>query len=236
MRYATLICLSLALFTSCRRSAAPTEESRDLPAFEQITLRGVGQLRLSQGKQSGLMLTGSGRDLAAIKTEVKDGELIISPKDPLKALVPLVFYATVDKLDEIHLEGAGEVVSEGTLHLNTLKIDLAGTGSVHLTLDARKVDTSISGSGQVYLDGSADEQGLTMTGMGSYDTIDLKSKRAEVRLSGAGNVELGELEELDVKISGTGRVTYAGQPKVSERVLGAGKVEQRAAKTSPSSS
>ena len=233
MRTKILFLALMVALTGCKKSDKPTTETRDLQSFESIVLRGVGQLRIHQGKAPAIEISGSEREVAEIKTEVRDGELIIEPKDPVSALIPLVYNVTVDKLEAVELAGAGQVISEGTLVVDSLDLRLSGNGSAHLILDVDKIETTISGSGKVFLQGSGERQELKMSGMGTYDAEDLQSKSATITLSGAGSVELGTLEELDVKISGAGRITYDGEPKVTQQIFGAGSVAQRTSDDSP---
>ena len=69
---------------------------------------------------------------------------------------------------------------------------------------------------------------ITNSGAGLIDTHELRSSKADVNLSGAGQAEVYASEQLDVAISGVGRVTYSGQPKViNKNISGIGSVSAR---------
>lgn len=63
-----------------------------------------------------------------------------------------------------------------------------------------------------------------MSGAGSYRAPHLKCQRANVGLTGVGNVVVWVEETLTVSVSGVGRVEYYGNPEVKKTVQGLGQV------------
>ncbi len=83
----------------------------------------------------------------------------------------------------------------------------------------------MSGAGSIEAFGVTQELEVESSGAGKLDLRQLKAKAAEVEVSGAGSVRLGESDTLEVEISGAGTVRYRGKTKITKKdVTGAGKL------------
>ena len=235
MKTRTLIALSivsLLLFSAC--SVLPkvdpglqTTETREVSGFHAVRLNSVGDLRITQGDTDSLEIEAGENILPHIKTEVKDGILVIGMDDPQWSInlpTPIVFHISVQDLDSIDLTGAGNIQAGG-LKTDDLKINLSGAGNIAIeNLEAKTVDTSLSGAGNISLGGAVKDQAAFLAGLGSYQAGDLESENAKVEVAGAGGATVWATKVLDVIISGAGSVEYFGFPKISENISGVGSV------------
>ena len=67
--------------------------------------------------------------------------------------------------------------------------------------------------------------GISISGSGNIDALDLASQVAEIRISGSGSIRVNVQQNLDVRISGSGSVKYRGQPQISQSISGSGSVK-----------
>ena len=65
-----------------------------------------------------------------------------------------------------------------------------------------------------------------LAGAGTIDAKNLVSKKAEVKISGAGTAELSVTEELLTDVDGVGTLTYYGDPMLKNISGGLTDVEQ----------
>ena len=64
-------------------------------------------------------------------------------------------------------------------------------------------------------------------GSGAFRGDSLRSKRAEIDISGSGSAVVAVAEKLDVDVSGSGSVSYIGDPQVKKNISGSGSVRKQ---------
>jgi hypothetical protein len=74
--------------------------------------------------------------------------------------------------------------------------------------------------------GKANDQQVTVSGVGSYDGSDFATKTAKVNVSGVGSAIVNASDTLDATVSGVGNIEYLGNPKVTSHVSGVGTVKK----------
>jgi hypothetical protein len=65
-----------------------------------------------------------------------------------------------------------------------------------------------------------------LSGAGDIDAGDLIAQDVEVDLSGAGGARVYAKEMLDVSISGMGSVRYRGEPQIRKNISGLGSLKR----------
>jgi hypothetical protein len=208
-------------------------ETRPVSSFDRITLRGYGDIILEQGDNEALTIETSKEMLERIKTEVSDGELIISFKswfDIWFSHKPILYRIAIKNLQALGISGSGKVSSEH-LHADKLRLSISGSGDVDIDdLSAEELVVHTSGSARWELVGKVTRQEVHISGSGTYDAWGLDSQQALVRVSGSGHLTLKVEQSLDISISGAGDVSYLGDPQVNQSISGAGRVRKMAPK------
>ena len=183
-------------------------ESRDVGGFDEVELRGVGNLSIRQTGTEGLTVEAEEDVLPKIRTQVEDGRLVIAPESntAISTTEPINYELTVDDLRALKLSGSGDVEAEG--------------------ISTGELAVSVGGSGEVRISGEADRQQVLISGSGNYRAQDLRSKKVEIDVGGAGSAIVNASEALDARVSGAGSVEYVGDPTVEQEVSGAGQVSK----------
>lgn len=183
-------------------------EQRDVNGFDEVELRGVGNLSVRQAGSESLTVEAEEDVLPKIRTEVENNRLIISPEPntDIQTTEPINYKLTVKDLRGMEVSGSGDIDAEG--------ISTDGLGM------------NISGSGAIKASGSANDQKIGISGSGIYRAEGLESKKAEVDVEGAGSAIVNASEVLKAKVSGAGFVEYIGDPTVEKDVSGAGRVSK----------
>ena len=192
-----------------RGSGNVVTEERKVSGFTAVSLQGVGELVIDQTGSESLTVTGDDNLLPYVETRVRGSQLIISIKDNMlfSNVTGLTYYVTVNKIDSVELEGAGNVLVSN-LDNDDWYVNLAGTGNITVA-------------------GQVDQQTVEIDGAGAYTADELASREATVEQNGAGMVVVQVREQLDVRIDGLGTVEYIGDPSVTKTINGLGTVRQR---------
>jgi hypothetical protein len=221
-----------------REALQPQAVDRALESFHAIRIRGVADVALVQGTTPSIRIETSGNVPAV--AQVERGTLVISsggnqrdwrrwfldrePKTRPKVTI------TFTDLDRIAISGNVEAHATA-LRVPKLAIEVSGAGTLDLRgLDVEELRIEGSGSVKANVAGRATAQRIEISGAGEYEAADLASERAQVDVSGAGNVVVNAAKSLAVSISGAGQVSYLGDPALTKSISGLGRVRQLSGK------
>lgn len=120
------------------------------------------------------------------------------------------------KTGQLSLDASG--ASKVALNATAKEIEFELSGAVNLQseLTADRVTVDMSGGCKVELSGAAGNATFDLSGAGKVKAANLALKKAEVKSSGANNVEIYVTEALSVYSSGASTVRYKGKPSVFE--------------------
>lgn len=185
-----------------------TSESRDVSGFDEVELKGIGNLSIEQTGSESLTVEAEEEVLPKIRTEVDNNRLIIGPKPntSLSTSEPINYELTVKDLNALKVSGSGDVDVEGIV--------------------TEELAVGISGSGDVKIGGKAGSQDIEISGSSSYRAEDLESTEAKIEVGGSGSAIVNVSEDLEAEVSGSGSVEYVGNPTVNQDVSGAGEVRK----------
>lgn len=204
-------------------------ETREVEPFSSIDFDSIGQLNITQGDDLSLTVRAEENIMPRIITEVRNGTLEIEIERGISLDVnqPITYTLVVTDLDEIRLDGLGNVdIPE--LQTDELLVEVNGAGGIEINnLVAERLEANLSGLGSVELSGEVDHLVVDLPGSGNFDGENLRSQSASVSISGLGTANVWVVEDLDVEISGAGSVNYYGSPSVRQDVSGLGRVNHR---------
>jgi len=229
---AGLVCLpaadSAAGSKKVRGRGPVVSRTMDLDDVDAVVHEISGTLIIEQGRDEKLVVEAEQNLHEYLDIRQRGGTLRIGSRRrvDLRPTEPVRFRLTVRNLEEIALNGSGDVEADG-LDVPELELDLRGSGDVTLAdLAAGTLDVSISGSGDVEVDGRVDAQRIRISGSGDYDAVGLRSEAASAAVSGSGSIAIWVRETLEAAISGSGDIRYRGEPRLRRRsVSGSGDIE-----------
>ncbi|RTL59430.1 MAG: DUF2807 domain-containing protein [Sphingobacteriales bacterium] len=229
-----LIVSLITVFTSCRVVSGNHNvitETRSIGSFNEIHLSGFADVHIAQGKEEDLKISGESNLLQFIKTRVDNGVLIISTKEGvnIRNHDPIMIYVSTPGLERIRLSGAGNLVSDNKWNLNKkIEIRTSGAGRIKAELNCPQVEASLSGAGDIELMGETKDLEASISGVGSIKVRDLKAENADVRVSGAGSIDVFASVDLKARVSGVGSINYWGNPQhVDEHSSGVGSINKK---------
>lgn len=213
-------------------------ETRNITGVNRVILREYGQLIISQGETESLSLEGQDSVLAMVKTQVRNGELLLDIDGgwwdrTWRAITstvegkPLKYHLTLKKLDGLFVSGAVRVKSKG-FKFDNFQLILKGAGEIIMSdIQAQSIDIELPGAGLISLNGTVENQKVSLRGAGSYDAPRLKSANALVKLHGVGKASVWVENSLDAEVDGVGHIEYYGNPSVRKSVSGLGKISHK---------
>lgn len=217
--------IGLALLASFSTLSSTAQQTRAVGDFSGIKANGTFDILISQSDANTIKIDADENEQSQIKTEVKDGILIISGKGSTEKDRPIRI--GVKSLTSLIVSGASDVKTENELTCDKLFIESSGAGDVHLNIKASEIKTQISGAGDVILKGTAQLLDANVSGAGDLKASNLQVDKAIVKVSGAGDGKVNVKQSLDADVSGAGDVIYKGKPVDRNiNISGAGSVRE----------
>jgi hypothetical protein len=184
-------------------------ETRTINGVSSVSLVGDGMLEIEQTGTDSLTITADDNILPLLSSDVRDGELKLGVKNlaSIKETSQIRYRLTVKGLTGLSLVGDAEAEVR-KLATNQLKVNITGDGTIRI-------------------DGTVDDQSITILGDGKYDGTRLESKAATVSITGDGKLDIAVSEKLDVKILGDGKINYTGDPAITKSIIGDGSIDKK---------
>jgi hypothetical protein len=221
-------------------------EERDVPAFDSISFRGFGSLRVRRGEQR-IILSCDSNILPYVATAVSGGVLRIGLKPLTWALRSerLDFEVTLPELAGLSVSGScsadvdafsgvgfsgslsGSGAINATLDYSHATLRMSGSGDFSGIIAANGFELRSSGSGEARLVGSAEHAAIRLSGSATVSARDFAAAEADVVMSGSGRAEIRADKILRAGLSGACELRYWGDPSVAGRVSGAGRIRKQ---------
>lgn len=205
---------------------------RSVGDYEDVALAGWFDVDLVDGNEGELTLKGESNLLEHIKTEVKDGKLIIKTEKGVN-LRPsswnngIHITVPIERIDSATLSGSGDIVGKTTIKTDNFTTKIAGSGDISLTVEAESVKASVSGSGDINLAGKAVDFKVQVAGSGDIKAYDLEAENVTAQVSGSADIKVTATQSIDAKVSGSGDISYRGNPdKVQSKSSGSGDISR----------
>ena len=205
---------------------------RSVGDYDAIALAGWFDLDLVDGKEGEITLEGESNLLEYIKTEVKDGKLVIKVEkgvnlkpsswdDGIRITVP------VETINSLALSGSGDIVGKKTIKTDKFRTAMSGSGDITLSIEANSVDAAMSGSGDITLSGNTRDFEARISGSGDIKAYELEADNVDATVSGSADIKVTATKMLKARVSGSGDISYRGNPdKVDTKASGSGDISK----------
>lgn len=214
--------------TSESMDLVETSSSGSIDDFTEIRATTALDIVLRQGDKCDIQIdTDDESAKQYVKYQVRQGVLELTlRKGTIHNKITII--VTVRDLDRIDLSGAVAIRSEGILRLDDLDIRLSGASSVDLHLMLDELELRSSGSSDIELRGACNEFDIRTSGASSVDAFDFDVQKCEIHSSGASNIGISVVKELDLEADGASEIRYKGTPTIRRNnVSGAASVRQK---------
>lgn len=213
--FATL-CALVITTTSCHKNiirggGKEETETRIVGEFKKIDVDGSTNVTVVKDNEYHVIVSGYGNLLPAYETRLKGERLHLGYKpgyvnirnDNIRVEVHTPY------VDEVQINGSGNVNVNSGYDLNNFRAEVNGSGDMTI-------------SGNFYKEFEA-----YINGSGTIDAETTEVNRANVKISGSGNMYLRVIDYLDARITGSGDIYYYGNPTAVIEISGSGNVHKR---------
>lgn len=202
--------------------------------FSQLTFDAAGEVFITQGEACTLRFEGDQDQVQKVKTQVAEDTLTIIFKTDEKGLKKLKwigeeskvkYFITLKSLSGLTLSGAGNIYAD---HLSGESLRILHSGEGRLILKSivyQELNISLEGLGEILLEGEVQSQDVDLSGLGTFKAEDLRSREANVTVSGAGTARVWAEEELNATLTGAGSILFKGQPVLEKTITGLGTIK-----------
>ena len=226
--FLALASISCGFFENCVEGEGPVvEQTIKVEGFEGIEIESNVTVYLKQADQQQVTIAAPQNIIDLLTTELNGSNWEIDFSRCPKTEDKIIIYIESNNIQEIAIEGSGEVFSDGMLESDELVLDISGSGVMDLELLVKELKTEISGAGDVSLKGETKLHDIEINGSGDIKAYDLLSDETEIEINGSGDVRVNVSYSLEVEINGSGDVYYKGNVKeISSEINGSGKLNQ----------
>ncbi|UYW02442.1 DUF2807 domain-containing protein [Flavobacterium agricola] len=233
-KIAVLICLFISISTSAiaqkkiNGNGQVQTETRKTNAYESIKLIGSSNVTLVHGTVGELTVTAESNILNYLETYVENNELVIrlKPNHNFNTTKGVQVVVPAQKISQVTLTGSGKIATKNTtLQAKKINLSLSGSGDMELAIEAEAVQAQVNGSGDMALNGKTQDLNAAVKGSGDIDASKLKAATAKLEVFGSGDIKAQANNEVNAAIIGSGDIHVTGKPqKVNQNVKGSGSV------------
>jgi len=203
-----------------------TTEARSVSGFTGIAVSGTATLTVTQGESFSVAVTTDSGLQKHIDTSVRGSTLEIEQNYSVAGRAPDVSVTvTMPRLTYLDVSGSSSTTIT-KVRGDSLHVSSSGSSDIRIDAEVKTLAVAVDGSGDLALAGSAGSADIAVSGSGTVNGSDLAAARANVSVSGSGDVMLRVDTTLDASVSGSGNITYYGEPAVNSRVAGSGSVHR----------
>lgn len=216
-------------FESIKGSGVLATDVRTISSADKVKAVGSFDVEITPGATTSLKIEGDDNLIKHIKTEKKDGYLVIKMDDGINYSTEnrLVVYITTPHLEAVSLAGSGNVTTKGKFTgSDKLKVGLSGSGDADIEVNTPTIEASIAGSGNIKIAGESKDANIRIAGSGNFYGEALKAENVEVHIAGSGDAKIFADVKLDANIAGSGSIMYVGNATVTQKVAGSGEVRK----------
>lgn len=182
-----------------------------MPVLTRLTLSGASKFHTNDqfdcGKNRFVMKLSGASLVYGLNMVAKETQISISGASTVRDLKGDFIEA------DIKVSGASKFY--GNITADELDIEISGASKAEVNGEFEKVDLECSGASKALLSGSADEVSLEGSGVSSIVAEDMKTKDAEIDLSGTAKASIYVTRRLDVECSGASSCTYKTDKSIS---------------------
>jgi hypothetical protein len=207
-----LVAVSACMFTVDTHNGPLQKEKRTAKDFEGIRAGGVFEVALTQSDTYSITVETGSRLLPKIKTEVKNGVLVLSTTGDINTDSSIRVNISMPVLKSIEGSGASRIYCMSRFHSPDLRIKSSGADNISMEVESKNLQVTLSGAGSITLNGSCEKLEADLSGAGNLEAHNLETIATEVYVSGAGSASVNAQKSLSGKVNGAGNITYSGDP------------------------
>lgn len=221
------------LFASCNLgingSGNVTTENRTVNGeFTSVSADGGLEVIIEQSAQTSITVEADDNLQEHIKTEVVNGELILSFDTNVSNSKVSRVIVHLPNIKGITADGGSSVASKGTLKGDAVTITSDGGSSLQLNVVAKSIICDSEGGSSLEIIGRTENLEIDASSASSLDAQKLMTKNATVNASSASSVIVNATDKLIADASSASSISYISTPlKLEKKVDSAASISQK---------
>lgn len=225
-----LLAILLILGFDCPQLSAGMikKETRQVNGAKYIINNTTAKIVFSQGSKDEAIIETEEQFLKSVQLNVSGNKLTIETENTNKFPKHLVVYITLKELKGVKIKGAGDLITTGQVKTSDFTLMIEGAGDANLTnIIGEKVTVAIFGSGDIVVAGECKVFNSEIAGSGDVNAIRMRTKEANVKITGCGDCSVDPSDAVYVKITGSGDVILKNEPKtIKTSISGSGDIRR----------
>jgi hypothetical protein len=204
-------------------------ETRSVGTFNSVDVSGNIDVYVKQDSVASVKIEADENLQEYVHITVDGGVLEINEEDgyDLQSAKGIKVYVSGASFKNFEASGACDIYSENKVTgTNEIGINVSGSSSVKMELNAPAIRAELSGASHLDLKGETKKISLNGSGASGITCFELLSEETHVELSGACNADVFASVKLDVDVSGASHVKYKGNATVTQEASGASSVKK----------
>lgn len=199
----SIFCLSILFSCSeedlCLTGSGQVETHElQTSAFENVTIYGPVNLRFRQSNSRTLTVVAEPEMYRNLSHTVINNTLFIGIEGNVRCFnteYGIWIDVSAPNINYIKSQGMNEIVSDGPIYQDRIKIVTEGDATLQLS-------------------GVVREQVIAVSGALNAKNFDLQTERTVIKVEGSGDFEISCSDELDIDVRGSATVLYKGAPTI----------------------
>ena len=214
----------------CFKSTGPiVTEVRPAGTIRAIDVSHKVDVVVRESSLDGILVEAGENIIGGITTRLENGTLYIDNENKCNWVRsysnPVRVYVSAPGIRHLVQHGNGDISSDGTLHPDTLSLEIWNSGNIRLQVDCRRLETQQHVSvGDVTCSGTAASLYVYNAGNGFGYFSGLSTPLAQVDARGTGDTMVRVDSALTYSISGIGNIYLYGPAAASGSISGGGRL------------
>ena len=199
-------------------------ETRNVSNFDKISVRNAIKVVIVDQKfDNKISLQGPDNILKYLKSEVKDGQLILSfTKSVSFKNQDLTITIPHQKIRAIDISGASKIEAKHNMKVEKFSANVSGASKAVFSLTANELNLKISGASVADISGNAQKLVAVVSGASKLKSNQMKVSNVDVDCSGASKAEIWAVDNLKANASGASKVVYENQSGLHKKLSDSG--------------
>ena len=189
-------------------------ETRDIQdSFDRVKVGQGIELYITQESKTSLVVKADDNLQRLIRTEFKNGFLVISSKRNIRRAKSKRVYLSVATINGIKATSGSDVVTEGIINADTFDVSTSSGADARIEVNADTVNTSSSSGADLRIKGKANYHTSKASSGASIKAFGLESKNVTVKVTSGADINIYASESITAKANSGGDIDYRGNPK-----------------------
>ena len=228
MRIITFLFVALLLNACNVKSGSGNivTENRNTRDFDGVHVGGGFEVEITKGVSHRVTIEADDNLIKNIKTEVKDGILIIKTRDNSLRDAHLKAIITTPELNHIKASAGSSVKVNGSYtSAKEASYEASSGAEIIADINTPEVRTDASSSGKITLTGRTRKFRASASSGSTIDTKNLMAENSTVKGSSGATVKVYASVQLDATASSGASINYRGGGNVKQNVSSGGSVQ-----------